>query len=386
MAKSAALTKTIAHIIVGLDRGGAEGMLVRLATAKYGSADGYKHCVVSLTTDGFYGNLLRKKGVEVYSMDLHSIFHLPLVFFRLILFLRKLKPNIVQTWMVHSDLIGGLAGKFAGVSHVIWGIRTTDYRFESFKTRLVRRLCIILSRFVPSAIVAAAFASRQESLASGYRSRNFTVIHNGFDLDFLKKYQSKGELIRKKLNIRNSDVLIGCVGRYNVAKDHNNFIHAAKLISEKYENCYFLMIGRYINNKNSKLLEKIQKTGFSDRFILLGERSDIPACLDALDVFVLSSVTEGFPNVLGEAMAMQVPCVSTNVGDAAILLGNTGRLVPPQKPDLLARAVEDFVIMPPKFRAIEGIKEYKRLKKSFSIEVSVNRFETLYSTLISDGN
>ncbi len=371
----------ITHVIVGLNRGGAEMMLRRLIEADLSSGSKNEHCVISLTDLGFHGPLLQERGVPVYAMGLSSTRGLLAVGLRLTLLLRKLNPDVVQTWMVHSDLIGGLAARLAGVRSVVWGVRTTDYSVESRSTRAVRWLCARLSGFIPSKIVSAAQASLESSKQAGYSAEKLMVIHNGFDVAALQSYRGKGEVIREQIATQSEILVIGCLGRYNPAKDHVNFVRAAGLVAAKYPTCHFLMVGSGLTRSNAELMFHINATGFAERFVLLGERPDPAACLDAMDVFVLSSCTEGFPNVLGEAMAMGVPCVSTDVGDAAVLLGDTGELVPSRNAAALAGAVDRLLVKPLVERKALGKRGCERLERVFSIETAACRFDDLYSTL-----
>jgi glycosyltransferase involved in cell wall biosynthesis len=373
--------KTIVHVIVGLDRGGAEMMLRRLIEANLSSDSKIKHCVISLTDLGFHGRFLQERGVAVYAMGLSASMGLLTVGLRLTLLLRKLNPDVVQTWMVHSDLIGGVAARLAGVRRVVWGVRTTDYSVESRSTRAVRWLCARLSGFIPSKIVSAAQASLESSKQAGYSAEKLMVIHNGFDVAALQSYRGKGEVIREQIATQSEILVIGCLGRYNPAKDHVNFVRAAGLVAAKYPTCHFLMVGSGLTRSNAELMFHINSTGFAERFVLLGERPDPAACMDAMDIFVLSSCTEGFPNVLGEAMAMGVPCVSTDVGDAAVLLGDTGELVPPRNSTALAGALERILDKPLAEREALGQSGRERIEKVFSIETAARRFDDLYSTL-----
>ncbi len=376
--------RLIAHVIIGLNRGGAEMMLRRLIEADLTLCAKNEYCVISLTDLGFHGEPLQRQGIPVYAMGLRSPLGLLNVCLCLILLFRKLKPDVVQTWMVHSDLIGGIAARFAGIEHVIWGVRTTDYNLESRSTRVLRWLCARLSRVIPSKIVSAAQASLESSLEVGYSAKKLMVIPNGFDVSALHNYLGKGKAIREQIGVQPDNLVIGCMGRYNPAKDHVNFVRAAALIASKYPTCFFLMVGSNLTPSNAELMAHIMATGFVDRFVLLGERPDPAACLDAMDIFVLSSCTEGFPNVLGEAMAMGVPCVSTDVGDAAVLLGDTGELVPLRNSTALAGAVERLVAMPLAERKALGYKGRQRLEQDFSIATAARRFNDLYSTLAKE--
>lgn len=374
---------SVLHIIIGMGKGGAEMMLRRLIEFNLQTKHHCQHHVVSLTNLGFHGKALREKGVAVHVLNLRGPTGFVHGCYRLVSILRTHKPQIVQTWMGHSDLLGGLAARLAGVPHVIWGVRTTDYSVESRSTQAVRWLCARLSFWVPDKIVCAAQASLQSSAQAGYDSSKLMVIPNGFDVAGLRAHAGGGAAIRQQCGLDASHVVVGCLGRYNPAKDQANFVRAAGLLAARFDECRFLMVGRDVQHSNTELMAQIQATGFADRFVLLGERDDPAACLDAMDVFALSSCTEGFPNVLGEAMAMGVPCVSTDVGDAAVLLGDAGLVVPARNAEALAEAMAHWVQMPKAERQALGRKGQERVQSQFSMDAAARRFNDLYKELMA---
>jgi glycosyltransferase involved in cell wall biosynthesis len=373
----------VVHVIVGLEKGGAEMALRRLVEANIDLSDGVSPVVISLTKLGFHGAALRAQGFEVYALGLRGPLILFGGLFRLAVLLRRIKPCIVQTWMVHSDLLGGLAAKLAGVPHVIWGVRTTDYSVESRSTRAVRWLCSRLSSRIPDRVVCVAQASFIASAQAGYDIRKLTVIANGFDVAALRANVGAGATIRHQYGLREEHVVVGCLGRYNPAKDHANFVRAAALLAARYPACRFLMVGRELTPANAALAAKIKATGFADRFVLLGERSDPAACQDAMDVFVLSSCTEGFPNVLGEAMAMGLPCVSTDVGDAALLMGSREWLVPARDPKALADKLTQLLALSLEDRQRIGARARQRVVEEFSMSATAQQFFNLYTSLVA---
>ena len=358
-------------------------MLRRLIEGALSDDSRFQHAVISLTELGFHGGCLREHGVEVHALNLRGARDLVGRFAQLVRLLKETKPHVVQTWMVHSDLLGGLAARLAGVPRVIWGVRTTDYSVESRSTRAVRWLCARLSFFVPDKIACAAQASLESSANAGYDAAKLMVIHNGFDVAALQAQVGMGAVVRQRCGLATGDVVVGCLGRYNPAKDHANFVRAAGSLAVRYPACRFLMVGRDLQKGNAELMTLIEATGFADRFVLLGERSDPAACLDAMDVFVLSSCTEGFPNVLGEAMAMAVPCVTTDVGDAAVLLGDAGEVVPARNSEALAEAVARLLKLSKAERQDIGRRGQERVQSKFSMDASARRFADLYEELMA---
>jgi glycosyltransferase involved in cell wall biosynthesis len=368
----------ILHVIIGLRIGGAESMLKRLIESQY-DHDIYSHTVISLTAIDSIGEQLQKQGIDVQALGMRTVLDTPRVLWRLVKLIRSGQPDIVQTWMYHADLLGGLAARIAGNRNVIWGIRTTDVATVGSRvTSLVRRLCAWLSHTIPHTIVCAANASRRSHVAMGYSNARMVVLPNGFDLARLVATPTQRNGLRMQCGFDPSTVVVGYLGRFHRDKDQANFVRAAGLLSENFPHVRFLMVGRDLDEKNSELKDWISATVCADKFVLLGERSDVPVCLAAMDLFCLSSRTEGFPNVVGEAMAMGLPCVTTDVGDAAMLVADSGVVVPRQDSVALAAGLSRLLVMPSEEREELGQRAKDRIHKEFSMDRARERFEALY--------
>lgn len=369
----------ILHVIGGLEIGGAEMALYRLIT---GSVNGkYEHAVVALTPDGPMGDRLLALGIELTTFDFRKapIAH----FLGLLSFLRRKQPDIVQTWMYHADMFGGLAARLAGNRNIIWGIRTSELTAGNSKmTVIARRICAWLSSRLPHTIVCVAEAARRTHIRAGYDSARMVVVPNGFDLSRLTADDGQVGLLRRQCGLGDETVVIGSLGRFNASKDQQNFVRAAGLLAQQYPHARFLMVGRDLDADNKELRTWIADTGHADRFVLLGERSDVPVCLAAMDIFCLSSRNEGFPNAVGEAMGMGVPCVVTDVGDAALLVDDAGIVVPKEDSPALARGLERLLAMTPEARRQMGQQARTRIRTEFTMERARERFESIYQRLL----
>lgn len=372
----------IAHVIVGLNVGGAELMLKRLI-ASHRQSPTYEHRVISLTELGKVGEDLRRMGVPVSALGMRGsldVFH---VFSGLREKLAAEQPDIVQTWMYHADLLGGLAARSVGIPHIIWGVRTTEIRAGGSRiTRMIRKACALLSPYVPSKIVCAANAAREVHEEVGYSSEKMLVIPNGFQVDKLVAEPGEIAAIRQQAGFTAEHRVIGSVGRFNAVKDQRNFVLAAEILARRHADLRFLMVGRDVDRTNVQLMKWIAETGQSGRFVLLGERSDVPVCLASMDIFCLHSRTEGFPNVVGEAMAMARPCVVTDVGDAAFLVGNTGVVVPKENHEALAAAIESLLLLSSLERDALGLQARNRIFSAFTMDHVRERFEQVYQDLL----
>lgn len=373
----------VAHIIVGLDTGGAEHMLRRLVESHLDNQN-YQQIVISLTDVGKVGQQLQSNGIDVQALGMRSAMGIPLVMWRLVRLIRTSRPDVVQTWMYHADLLGGLAARMAGRKNIIWGIRTTDVSTGGSRaTAWVRWLCARLSAWVPDTIVCAAQASRRAHEALGYSAGRMVVVPNGFDLVRLRATSGEVAALRTECGWAAEAVVVGSLGRFNADKDQHNFVRAAALLAQQFAAARFLMVGRDCDAANSQLMGWIAATGFAHRFVLLGERGDAAVCLAAMDVFCLSSRTEGFPNVVGEAMAMRRPCVVTDVGDAAFLLDDCGVVVPKEDAQALANGLAQVLSLPAAEREALGQRARERIAAEFTMDRTRQRFEAVYTRVLA---
>jgi glycosyltransferase involved in cell wall biosynthesis len=370
------------HIIVGLDSNGAERMLQRLIESHDGNPR-FQHTVCSLTTQGRIGAQLHARGVDVHVLGMRSPAGTLRVVWQLVRLIRRVRPDIVQTWMYHADFLGGVAARLAAHKRIIWGVRTTDISSAGSRmTVVLATLCAWLSYFVPQSIVCAAEASRRSHISVGYDPARMLVVPNGFDVSRLVASPEQIAALREQCGFNKDSLVIGCLGRFHPVKDHRSFVQAAGLVAERAPNAVFLMIGEGLNHQNVDLARWIAETGHASRFVLLGQRTDVPVCLAAMDLFCMSSRTEGFPNVVGEAMAMGVPCVVTDVGDAAMLVSDTGRAVPKEDSAALARGLLELIGMAPDQRLQLGMRARARIYSTFTMAHSREQFEALYQKMM----
>lgn len=372
----------VVHIIIGLNIGGAEMMLKRLVSVGTGSM---RHTVISLTDMGKLGKEIQAAGIEVHTLGMCSIWDSPQVLWKLTRLIKKLHPDIVQTWMYHADLIGGVAARITGNRNIVWGVRTTDIQTAGVLTKIVRWLCARISSWIPKMIICAAEASRQSHIEVGYDDKKMVVVSNGYDFSWLKASSEERNLLRDQCGFILNDVVIGTLGRFHADKDQKSFVQAAGFLALEYPQLRFLMVGRSLDWNNAHLAGWIENTGFKSRFILLGERKDVPQCLAVMDIFCLHSRTEGFPNVLAEAMAMGLTCVTTDVGDAAMLLADTGVVVPKEDSTALAQGVERLLAMDQVARHALGMRAKARVEAEFSMLRARERFEEVYRQVLSKG-
>lgn len=331
----------VVHVITCLGEGGAEGALYRLCTSDVTHA----HIVVSLRDAGKYGPLLETHGVPVYCLGMPAG---KITFSGLIQLFKLLKsnqPTVVQTWLYHADLVGGVVGRLAGVRRVVWGLRHSNLQVGTVKraTVWVAKISAVLSRLIPSQIVCCSRQASHAHIAIGYASEKMRLIPNGYDLSRLVPNALLGDLVRAEINARNDVPLFGMVARFDIQKDHENLIASLAKLKKTGHKFRCVLVGSGMEHGNINLTAMLKQYDVGDSVSLLGRRNDIDAVMNALDFHVLSSLGEAFPNVLAEAMACGTPCVTTDVGDGAYIVGETGWVVPPKNPEALAAAIAEAI-------------------------------------------
>jgi glycosyltransferase involved in cell wall biosynthesis len=308
---------------------------------------------------------------------------------RLIDLIRKTKPDIIQGWMYHGNLAAQLASLCTiNSASVLWNIRASMYSlsYEKKNTALIIKLGAYLSRY-PAAIIYNSMVSASQHETIGYRKDARVFIPNGFDTDLFIPSEEARHSVRTELRIPWESILIGLFGRYHPMKDHANFLKAASLLLERYSNIHFLLAGYGVDNANFQLIEQANNLKIQDHVQLLGERKDIPRLTAALDIGVSASYYgEGFSNVIGEAMSCGVPCVVTNIGDSAKIVGDTGIVVPPSDPQALADGCFELINMTAEQRSKLGLKARQSILDNYSLRAIVRQYEDLYERVLEKAN
>lgn len=373
---------SITHVITGTQFGGAEMMLFKLLSSP--AMSDFEVRVVSLCSLGPVTEKISGLGVPTETLRLRRGIPRADALPRMAAILRRHRPDVVQTWMYHSDLLGGLASKLVGIP-VAWGLRTGV--LDPLTKRLTRctvRTCASLSSRVPTRIVACGESVRRIHIGLGYDATKIQVIPNGFDLEAFSADPTARRTVRAELGLPDDAPVVGLVARFDPTKDHRTFIAAAARLRVRLPGARFVLCGPEMTWANTDVASWIDSARLRDAFSLLGPRRDVSRLTAAFDVATSSSRAEGFPNVIGEAMACAVPCVVTDVGDSALLVGDTGVVVPAEDPGALATAWGDILTMAPERRAALGNAARRRVAQHFSLLAIAERYAALYRELSND--
>lgn len=336
--------------------------------------------VISLTSMGELGSKIVSLGIPVDVLGMRYRVPNPIGFFKLVRLLHKLKPELVHTWMYHADLIGGAAAKLARVPAIVWCVRSSDFLLPNtpWSSKLVLKMCASLSRWLPDLVLYNSNRGLEFHKTVGYKELNSRVVPNGVDLDIFKPNEQARLTVRKELGVSPTTQLIGLIGRFDPLKNHAGFIQAAKILHKTMPEVQFVMAGQGVVWANDALSLLITDANLTSHFHLLGPRSDIQRITAALDLATLASWSEAFPNVLIEAMASCVPSVSTDVGDAAIIIGNDDWIVPVgDMNELASRWARNLSLRIDDRRAM-AIEARDRVLEMFEIGRVVHRYEEIF--------
>jgi glycosyltransferase involved in cell wall biosynthesis len=339
--------------------------------------------VISLSRDHTLAGALHAAGIPLTTVDAHPYASLGIGPLRRVLrFLRRVKPDIVQTWLLDADMVGGVAAWMSGIP-VIWNIRgpISDCGWQPFlssvRLRMLARVCAAMSGLVPRRIVSCSGTNVNRNLRR-YQQEKIRVIGNGVDLDVFKPDPVARAEVRAELGVDERTPLIGMVARFHPVKDLATFLTAARQVIQTHPRVRFLLCGQGMDHENAALTSMIRTHGLERSVLRLGFREDVARVFAALDVHALSSRSEGFGNVLLEAMAAGVPCASTDVGESRVIVGDTGRIVPPHDPAAFAAAVRDLVDLPESEMDALRASARRRVAGQFTLQSTIDQYAELY--------
>lgn len=341
--------------------------------------------VISLSDRGALADKFAGIGVPVHWIDMKPGLPTPAAAVRLVSRIRQLKPDLIQGWMYHGNLAAQLAAAFAPARiPVLWNVRGAHFALgdEKPSTAAVVWLNAKLSS-LPSKIInnsAASALGHEQRL--GYNAGKRLVIPNGFDTAVFVPSDAARRGVRAELALADDTPLIALFARFHPVKDHAVFLEAASILLQSHPQARFVLAGKDADGNNEYLCRLANRPGLSGKVHLLGERSDMPRLSAAMDVVSLSSRAEGFPNVIGEAMACGVPCAVTDVGDSAWIVGDTGKVAPPGDAPALAKAWQELLDLNCENRRELGQLARQRVIENFSLDAIARRYEAAYEEVV----
>jgi glycosyltransferase involved in cell wall biosynthesis len=323
-------------LIRSLHTGGTECQLIELVK-------GIDKSRFNITVGLFYNEgelrseLVGIPNVTLLSLEKANRWDLIRFGIRLVKTLKSLKPDILYSFLPEANIVGLVTGRLAKVSRIVWGVRASnmDTRKYHWLFGVALHVGAWLSRF-PDAIIVNSFSGLEHHKSIGYDNARMTVVPNGINTVKFKPDEMLGKRVRSQWGIGVNKTLIALIGRMDPLKDHSTFLHSARILLDYSKDVRFICVGDAQEPYRSKMLELSSRLGLNEHLVWNEARRDMPAVYNAIDIVTSSSRSEGFSNVIGEAMACGVPCVVTDVGDSAVIVGETGVVVPPKDPQALA--------------------------------------------------
>lgn len=358
------------HVITDFSgKGGAERMLERLIK----ETPSVSHHLVSLirVSDLYRDALLSSESYCALGWRLTST---PAVILHLARKMKVIQPDVIQCWMYHANALGALSAVLVGKhKRLIWGVRHSldSYDNESISTKVALRVGNVLAG-VPTASIYCSRAALAQHQRFGYSTRSDVYIPNGVDLEL---FQSQGTLNK----VRGTDFTAGVVARFHEAKGFEYLLEAISLVHMKRKDVIFMLAGRGVSLDNPEFMKLIVQNHVDiSRVRLCGDVDDMPAFYRRLDVLVQSSITEGFPNVLVEAMASGVPCIATDVGDSREIVGDTGFIVPSREPVAMAAAILSYLDFDDEQKMSYGERASSRASSCYDISVVARMYMNVW--------
>jgi len=370
----------VVHVITGLGGGGAETTLSRLLGVL--APPEFDNHVIALTGDDELAPVIRRLGVPVHLLGmgkgpsaLHGVWKLRRL-------LRRIAPDVVQTWLCHADLLGGIVAWHTLRCPVVWGVHQAEAPAATpWITRLVLALCARLAGRLPARVVSCSEAGRRARVAAGFPPDCFEVIPNGVDVTVFRPDPAARAAVRTALGVATGAPLLAWPARWHPDKDPQTFLACAARLHAARPEVRFLLFGLGLAADNAALVAAIDAAGLRDCMLLLGFRTDVPALFAACDFAVLSSATEALPNVVLEAMACGLPVAATDVGDVAEVVAACGEVVPPRDPVALAGAVERLLERDEPARRALAAAARERIERHYSLAATAARYAATYRTL-----
>jgi len=349
------------------------------------------HVVVFYDPGSYIGSDLESEITALPHVTLHSLHKRrgPAGFLtalpRLLALIRRTKPEILHGYMdgnLPVLLMGCLLGK-----RTVWGIRRSNSDLSKLNRRSLRLGAVMarLSRYA-DLIIFNSEAGRITHERIGMRGRRAQVIPNGFDITRFSPNPAEGSAQRQAWGVPADAPLIGIVGRLAPVKDHPTFLKAAARLHQELPTAMFVCVGSGPADYTESMKALAESLGIADHVLWPGGCEQMSAAYNALSLLVLSSTAEGFPNVIGEAMACGVPCVTTRVGDAALLVGDTGEITDASDDAAIAAAVSRILQESPEARAARSQAVRARICTTFSVQSLARNTEQALLSLLPDAS
>jgi glycosyltransferase involved in cell wall biosynthesis len=364
---------SILFLLRSFSLGGAQRQLCVLAQGLKQS--GYSVKVAVFYAGGPLEAEAREMGIQIVDLKRRGRLDLLPFFFRLVNLVKRENPDILHSYLQVSNIWSAIVKLVLPRIKVVWGIRASNMAVEKYdwQWQLTDKAESLLAK-IPDWIICNSQAGVVYYAGKGYPKEKMSMIHNGINTEGFFPDLKLGRLLRKQWGVQDNQKLIGMAARIDPKKDYPNFLQASSLLVKERKDLRFVCIGDGPDKLIQEYRDLARALNLEQVLTWAGKQEDMIGVYNALDVLVLSSAYgEGFPNVIGEAMACSVPCVATDVGDSAQLIGSLGEIVPPQDPEALKRGILTLLNQFEKNGTNLGKEIRQRIIERFSVSGLVSR-------------
>ena len=378
----------IIHIINSLKKGGAEGNLYRLV--KFHKKN-YKAkiniIIVTLIGNGFYEFELKKKGIKIFSLDINkkkNFFEIIKKIIKLRKFIKTQNPDIIQSWMYHSNFLTLFVPRNF-FNKIFWNIRHSILNLKMSKktTIFVSLICSLFSRYVPKKIIYCSEKSINfHEKKHFYDKKKSVLVDNGYSDKAY--YPSKNQRLnfRKQHKIKKTDTVLGFAGRYAAEKNINSLLFAFSKIIKNYNNIFLYMVGKNINNRNKELMNYVEDFKIKKNVVLLNEQKNLLKFYNGIDLLLLTSHSESFPNVIAEAMLCSTPVLSSDVGCSRKIIDDCGFIMKKNNKESifnnLKKSINFLQTKKKKWKFLKK-KSADKIKREFSVKKMANTYFKIWN-------
>jgi len=365
-----------------LGQGGAERQLVLLSK-------GLRQRGHAVSVVVFYGgntveNDLLSAGVSVTQLGKGGRWDITSFLWALARAVKRIRPDVLHAYLGVPNVLAVVLKPLIPCARVVLGVRASsiDWGAYDWAVRWMYRAECLLAR-LSDLIIANSQSGLDYAAENGFPRKKMVVVPNGIDVEHFKPSHEARMRVRAQWGVGDKEILIGLVGRIDPMKDHATFLRAAFRIRKEKAGMRFVCVGDGPDPYKGSMRLLASNLQLDDVLIWAGARDDVAAVYNAVDVACSSSAFgEGFSNVIGEAMACGTPCVVTNVGDSAQIVGELGRVVPPQDPNALASALlataEEIVSE----NDVAAHARRERIVSEFSTARLIDRTESILQALV----
>ncbi|WP_435116901.1 glycosyltransferase [Candidatus Pelagibacter bacterium nBUS_49] len=360
----------ILHIINSLKKGGAEGNLYRLCEfQKKKYQNKIELTIITLIKNGYYEKNLISQGIKIFSLGISKktkIIDLIKNIFNLRNIIKKENPDIIQSWMYHSNILTIFAPKMFH-NKIIWNIRHSElnYKISKITTILISRICGLVSNYIPRKIIYCSETSMKfHEQNHSYKKNKSVLIYNGYSKKIYYPSNDLRDIFRKKNKLKKKDIVLGFAGRFAKQKNIEALLIAFSKNIKEHNNLYLYLVGKDVSKNNKKLIEWVSRLKIKNKTFFLNEQKNLLEFYNGIDLLLLPSHSESFPNVIAEAMLCSTPVLSSNAGCANKIIDRYG---------FIMKKNDHFSISKNIDKCLEVLKNdkkrWKYLKKNSQIKI-----------------